>query len=571
METVNCQNCKKDFVIEVEDFNFYQKIKVPPPTFCGDCRLQRRLTFRNERSLYKRECELCGIDTISLYEKEKGIVNYCGECWWGDKWDAKSYGVDYDFSKPFFEQFYMLLKKVPHQNLSVSYNTLTNSNYVNMNGHLKDCYYLFNSDYNEKCLYGEEIERSTECVDLTIADNTQIAYESVNCNKCYQIFYSVDCESSHDIFFSKNLVGCSNCFGCINLRSQQYCFFNKKYSKEDYEKLVQDFSLESYSKVKEIKEKTRKFWLDFPNKYMHGIQNLESTGDYIYHSKYVKNSFIVSGAEHSKYCMWLITKNNKDCYDFTQFGENTERIYECLICGVNIYNFLGNINCLEGHDIQYSFYCRGDNMFGCVGLKRTQYCILNKQYSKEEYEILLPKIIKHMKDMPYVDKKGNTYRYGEFFPSEISQFDYNETSAQEFFPLTKIEAIKDGYLWKDKKEKNYNIDIFSNDLPDNIKDIKEEIISKIIECEHKCECNEQCTGAFRIVEPEFNFYKTHKLAIPRLCPNCRHYERAFNRNPNRFWHRKCMKEGCLNEFETTYSIERPEIVYCEKCYQQEVY
>jgi len=31
METRNCQNCKKDFIIELDDFGFYEKIKVPIP------------------------------------------------------------------------------------------------------------------------------------------------------------------------------------------------------------------------------------------------------------------------------------------------------------------------------------------------------------------------------------------------------------------------------------------------------------------------------------------------------------------------------------------------------------
>ena len=54
-----CQNCKKDFIIEPEDFNFYEKIKVPPPTFCPWCRFIRRMAWRNERALYKRTCDLC--------------------------------------------------------------------------------------------------------------------------------------------------------------------------------------------------------------------------------------------------------------------------------------------------------------------------------------------------------------------------------------------------------------------------------------------------------------------------------------------------------------------------------
>ena len=54
-----CQNCKKDFTIEPEDFNFYEKIKVPPPTWCPECRMIRRMNYRNERSLYKQDCALC--------------------------------------------------------------------------------------------------------------------------------------------------------------------------------------------------------------------------------------------------------------------------------------------------------------------------------------------------------------------------------------------------------------------------------------------------------------------------------------------------------------------------------
>lgn len=47
-ETRNCQNCKQPFTIEPDDFGFYEQIKVPPPTWCSDCRLMRRMSFRNE-------------------------------------------------------------------------------------------------------------------------------------------------------------------------------------------------------------------------------------------------------------------------------------------------------------------------------------------------------------------------------------------------------------------------------------------------------------------------------------------------------------------------------------------
>ncbi|MEI6280662.1 MAG: hypothetical protein WCP17_01540, partial [bacterium] len=104
-----------------------------------------------------------------------------------------------------------------------------------------------------------------------------------------------------------------------------------------------------------------------------------------------------------------------------------------------------------------------------------------------------------------------------------------------------------------------------------IKDVDESIINKVISCEHEGKCNDQCTKAFKVIEAEFAFYKNYKIPIPKLCPSCRHYIRFNQKNPLKLWHRKCMKEGCENEFETSYAPERPEIVYCEKCYQAEVY
>ena len=116
-QTKTCQNCKKDFVIEPDDFGFYEKIQVPPPTFCSECRKQRRATWRNNTSLYNRTCDLCKKNVISIYSKESGIVIYCQKCWWGDGWDPLSYGVDYNFSKTFFEQLKELSLKVPHMAL----------------------------------------------------------------------------------------------------------------------------------------------------------------------------------------------------------------------------------------------------------------------------------------------------------------------------------------------------------------------------------------------------------------------------------------------------------------------
>jgi hypothetical protein len=214
-------------------------------------------------------------------------------------------------------------------------------------------------------------------------------------------------------------------------------------------------------------------------------------------------------------------------------------------------------------DVSYSIHINfSRNIFGCIGLKNKEFCIFNKQYSEEEYKILVEKIIEHM------EKIGE---WGEFFPMELSMFPYNDTIAQEFFPMTKEEVLKKGLRWQDEEEKNYKITIRPEDLPDDIKDVKDEIMKEVIGCAHAGSCSHGCATAFKITTVELEFYRRMNLPLPRFCYNCRHYARFGKLNPLKLWHRKCMKEGCTNEFETSYSPDRPEIVYCERCYQQEVY
>jgi hypothetical protein len=277
---------------------------------------------------------------------------------------------------------------------------------------------------------------------------------------------------------------------------------------------------------------------------------------------------IVESAENSRFAIHsLRVKDNYDVYG----NYRNELCYETVDNDAGMNN-LGTITVYSSNNCSYSFTCQSSsNLFGCIGLRGKEYCILNKQYSKKEFFELKTRIIEQMNKIPYIDSKGRIYRYGEFFPSELSPFCYNETIAQEYFPLIKEQAISQGYKWKEKIERDYNIDIKSQDLPDNIKDITENIIDKVIECEHKEICNEQCTLAFKIIGDELSFYQRMNLPLPRLCPNCRHYQRLKQRNPMKLWHRRCMHEGCQNEFETSYAPDRKEIIYCEQCYQKEVY
>ncbi|OGI76425.1 hypothetical protein A3C67_02215 [Candidatus Nomurabacteria bacterium RIFCSPHIGHO2_02_FULL_42_19] len=585
-ETKVCQNCKGKFTIEPDDFGFYEKIKVPPPTWCPECRAMRRLIWRNERSLYHNICAFSGKKIISIFDRETKLTVYDRDIWWSDKWDPFDYGMDYDFSRPFFEQFKKLLKRAPLANLGNT--NMVNSDYANHSLDCRNCFLIYASMFDENVSYSTGAMHVKDSMDLYKVLKSEQCYEDVLDGSIYRTHFSYDSDECMDSMFLTSCLGLQNCLGCVNLRHKSYHIFNKKYSKEEYNKKLSEYNFGSYKSLTDFREEYKNFLKKQFRRYAFIYKSLNTTGDNILYAKNSKMIFdIFEGVENSKY-LYHGGYGIKESYDGYGVGLRTEFLYEGVDTGADgsrqLFSVL-NHGCLETH---YTYMCYGAKfLFGCVGVRDHDYAILNKKYTKAEYQKLLPKIIKHMNDMPYTDSQGRVYKYGEFFPIELSPFAYNETILQEYYPLPE-DRVKDyGFKTKEKVERNYEIDIKAESLPDHIKDVDESIIGKAIECLHQGKCSEQCTEAFKIIDPELQFYKKLNFPLPRLCPNCRHFQRLKKRNPMKLWHRNCMCGStgspsttakhfhggatCEVEFETSYAPERPEIVYCEKCYQAEVY
>jgi hypothetical protein len=578
METKNCQNCKNNFVIEAEDFSFYEKIKVPPPTFCSECSLIRRMAFRNERTLYRSKCQALnhGEDMLSTFSPDKNATIYCHSAWWGDTWDGLSYGRDYDFSNNFFDQINRLWREVPDIGL-FNINPV-NSDYCSITEGNKNCYLVIGGDFNEDSLYSAFIFNSKFLVDCYWVSKSEWNYETIDCISCSKLLYSRYCEGCYGSAFLFNCRNCHDCFGCVNLSNKSYCIFNEQYSREEYTNKMKEYNLSSYSELQKIKLNFSDFNKKFPRRYAKIIKSVEVTGDDIEESKNCKNSFsIFGGAEDSKN-LWLVYSSVKNCYGIDHSGLSSVDCYE-VSSAYPGNRVLFSRFIFGGYNIEYSYNCHNcSNLFACIGLRNKQYCILNKQYSKEDYESTIEKIKAHMDEKKYIDQGGRVYGYGEFFPIELSPFLYNETVAQELKPISVDEASLNGIKLMKNTERNYVITINDSDLADSIEEVTDSILDDIISCAHKGSCSHECSTAFKITKTELEFYRNLKIPIPHLCPNCRHYERISQRNPMKLWHRSCMcdKSGhihegkCEVEFETSYSPDRPEIIYCEKCYQAEV-
>jgi len=570
-----CKSCTKEFEIEGDDLAFYEQMKVGTPSFCPGCRLKQRLLWRNEKSLYHRECDLCKKKIISIYSTDKPYVVYCRECFHSDEWDPLSFGIDIDFSRPFLEQFHELQLKVPRISSFVFQNT--SSEYVNGAAYNKNCYMIFRSDSNEDLMFSYSTSNSRSSSDLLNCSECDMCYDSIGCSKCYQVLFSEDCSTSQNLILCKNCINCQDCVGCVNLHNVRYAIFNVMYTKEEYLEKIKELGLESRTNLNELRGKLKDFQIRFPVKYLHGLNNINVTGDYVSNSKNARVAFDSAELEDSKFINH--GDHAKSSYDSYVLVDKSERSYN-VVSGIALNNVLSG-NCIwHGYDISYSDTCENShNLFGCVGLKKKEYCILNKQYTKEEYEELVPKIIDNMKNIHLNDDKVS-YVYGDPLPGSFSPFSYNETVAHEYFPSTKLRVESMGLKWKETEDKKYETTVEGGSTPDEIKSVEDSITKEIIACAHKNSCTHQCTNAFKITADELNLYRRLNIPLPVLCFNCRNGERITKRNPCKLWLRSCMctienhhshpGSQCQEEFETSYSPERKEIVYCEQCYQQEV-
>lgn len=574
-EQKSCTRCSDDFQISKDDLAFYdqvspvfegKKYQVPSPTLCPTCRQQRRMAWRNMRSLYQRSCDLCHTQMLSIYSSDKPYTVYCRGCYYSDKWDALDYGREFDFgpitdplkgkatkvtnAKPFFEQFEALLQDVPMVTLDIKEDN-ENCDFTNYVSGNKNCYLIFAASFNEDSYYSTYLQRCRNVVDSFFIFDSELCYECVDCYSSYGLSYCQDCNNCSDSFLLFDCRGCRNCFGCVSLSNKEYHIFNKPYSREDYFKKVAELTA-SRASIEKAQLQFEELKKTYPHKYYSGINNESVTGDHISYSKNSHDCFDCTYLEDCRYCIWL--HKAKTSYDCHGWGLTGELGYENHLAGNNFYNVRFSESCWDNvSDLMYCRYClyNCDHLFGCVGLQRKQYCVLNKEYSKEDYEKLVERIIEHMK---------KTNEWGEFFPVGSSPFGYNETEGIEYLPLTREEAIKQGFKWKEKESQVTSFDTY--EIPEKIEDVTDEIIGKYLSCQI-------CEGPYKIIAQELQFYRDRNLPIPRECHECRYKRRVDQRNPRRLWERTCDK--CGVKIKNSYSPERPEKVYCEKCYLKEVY
>ncbi|MDP2630202.1 MAG: hypothetical protein Q8P56_02220 [Candidatus Uhrbacteria bacterium] len=544
-----CALCNDSFVLDEHDLSFYQRMEVDTPQLCPVCRFRRRALWRNERTLYSRTCGLCKKNIISMYHPDAPYTVYCQACYFSDQWDSKSYGMSYDPQRPFLDQFSELLRKVPKRNLFHS-GVSTNCEYQNFAGHNKDCYMTFNTGYSEGIMYSRGLRESHDSLDCYYGVNAERSYESINIHDSSSVRWGHNVRNCLDSWFLRDCSSCTNCFGCVNLRHKEYHVFNEPASKDAYETLVRGV-VGSYARLKEMKEKFDALSVSLPHKQNHNLKSEDCSGDYIVDSNSCQNCFEVDKSENARNCYFV--KTVKDCYDMIGYGYESELLLETVATGRS-QKMIGTDNCEYSHDCEYSFELRNcESCIGCDSLHHARTMILNTQYSDSDYAALRKTILESLQS------EGN---WGEFLHPRFAPFAYNETVAQDYYPMTKDEALARGYRWQDDMPGTRGKEtIEMGALPDHIEDVPESILQEILACI-------ECGKNYKILPRELKFYREMHLPLPRYCFNCRHVDRLKRRGSIQLFTRDCAH--CSRQIQTTFAPDKPEVVYCESCYQAEI-
>ncbi len=292
----------------------------------------------------------------------------------------------------FLEKYELLKKSVPVPAVFAPYSI--NSEYADNNMRGKNCYYCFDGYYYENCMYtgiGAYNKWIVDCIQMELSEK---CYETIDSTRCYGSSYLIECNSCNDCHFSAFLNSCADCFGCVGLTHKKYCVFNKQYSKEEYFKKVEELKKEKPEKILaqmlELKQT-----VPHPASQQSNNENCPY-GNNIHDSK---NCFWAFNIYYFDNCGYVFNGSYaRNCWDSYLFGGNpgiktvSELCYQ-QVYTETCYNCAFLIYCENCTNCHYSSYLRScTDCFGCVGLTKKKYCILNNQLTKDQYEKALKEI-----------------------------------------------------------------------------------------------------------------------------------------------------------------------------------
>lgn len=280
---------------------------------------------------------------------------------------------------------------------------------------------------------------------MMIYDNCENIYQSVWIVSSSNIFYSIHIQWGFDMWFCVWCIWSRNCIRCNGLQNTQYAVDNKVIGKENYLKAKEELLKDNmdFDKLRD------KLSISEPITFQcNDVENVHMA----YRLHQCRNTLFVGWPE-----------GNEDVYDMCiWWGSWTKHAYGCM-AGWKAEHMYCCVDC-DGSSHHYYSYNTEDSShcIWCVGLKNKQFCILNKQYTKEERYTLAHTIFAEL------DGKGVL---GQGFPKDWNPYYLNDTPAGLLLDITKQEAEQQWFLRRDEST--------AIDLPEDVKIIPSQELQHI--------------------------------------------------------------------------------------------
>ena len=418
--------------------------------------------------------------------------------------DLLKHCLDYNFELNFFDNYEKLFLSIDIFNV-IDHWWAENSDFADMVLNSQNAYLSTVVINNcENVLYSLSVKDNSVDVLSSIAvwSNSSIIYNCSWILDSFKVFYSRFINNSNNIWFCSNLIWCSDCILSNNLENKKYHIKNKEYSREEY--------LKKKEEVLKLKNNFDNFYIGVPKKWAN-LASTNTTWSSQFNSEDVENWYF-----------WFNVKNWKNIF-FTGWVDWDENMYDCFSTGsptahdfywvmwANWENLYCSKNIVNSSNLFYSYWCDNCSFcIWCIWLKNKSYCILNKQYTKEEWEKESSKIFENME---------KDWTLWDFFPWSLNPFYFNDTVAWLIWWFKKEEVVKDWFMWRDEEIKV--------DIPEWVDVIKildlekyewfnlnwewkinPDILKKVI--------IDKKWNYYRIVKMEYDFLVKHGLPLPRL-------------------------------------------------------
>lgn len=547
--------CEKEFKITNEDITFLKKLKVPPPNFCLSCRRIQRYANINILKLSKINCQAPNHNEkiISIFPENCPFPVFDYKFFISDEFDAFIYGKDFNI-ETYLEDFFEIRKKFPLPSFLNRDPLSVNSEYSNGGRDTKNAYYAGGCFHSENVWYSSLVNKSKFVMDSRDINNCDTIYNCSrldNSYKCSYVYNSSDCTDSMFLYDCRN---CTDCIGCVGLRNVSNYIFNKKYSRDDYEKIKKELYPLTREKIRELNKKLEELMKTQPinaslNRNVENVKGILNEN-----SKNLFDCTICENSSDMRYCDGCLS--HSDSMDVLFSGGKSNNLYMSVNVGSQSSNIKFSVYNKFCTNSEFIFNCKNiDNCFMCFGLQNKSYCILNKQYSKEDYFEIVDNIKFDML------QKGI---YGDFINPDFCAVPYNFSHAQISFPQDMQSILNLGYYFSSDPEttlQDQEVLTYST-LPQVIDEINDDILNKVILCT-------LTNKPFRVTDSELEFLRKMKISLPDTHPSIR-LENLFKMAPmGIYYNEKCIK--CGINIDSFYSNEKGYNLYCTKCYQAEVY